>query len=319
MLHRGNRLDQQTCEGKALMMALFLGLCAMAVVLLFFFGYRAFRKDPLDVLAPEDRALIKNESRLRSKRTGLFERAGQRIGPPIGRMFGGQYAQWIDSKIVLTDRKQFSTFTQFMAYKGSVLLLCILAGVGLAIFTKAPLFLVILVIIGLVLPDFALIQSGRKRQEQIDDSLPDFLDILSVTVSAGLSFRSAISKVTERTTGPLADELKTVLHQLDMGETAYDAFSALRKRTTSESLDSFITTLLQSEELGAPLAETLESIALDMRQSTAQKARQKAAKASPKIAGVVTLIMVPGTMVLIMVSVYFAAGLNNMDFSNGGF
>ena len=297
-----------------MILGLLLAFVSSGVVILFYVGFRAYKTDPLSSLSPEDRALIKDETRLKRRADGPVKRMGARLGPSLGRLFGGKYPSWIESKIQLTDKKQYHDFTGFMAFKGSIVLLCALGGIAIAIFTKAPLFLVVLIAIGLFLPDFALIQSGRKRQEAIEDTLPDFLDILAVTVSAGLSFRSAITKVTERTEGPLADELKTVLHQLDMGETVYDAFSALRRRTTSESLDSFITTLLQAEELGAPLADTLATIALDMRQTTAQRARQKAAKASPKIAGVVTIIMVPGTMALIMVSVYFVAGLDELSF-----
>lgn len=297
-----------------MILGLLFALVAASAVIVLYLGFRAYRTDPLSSLSPEDRALIKDETRLKRRADGPVKRLGARLGPSLGRLFGGKYPSWIESKIQLTDKKQYHDFTGFMAFKGSIVLLCAVGGLAMAIFTKAPLFLFILLAVGLVLPDVALIQSGRKRQEAIEDSLPDFLDILAVTVSAGLSFRSAISKVTERTEGPLADELKLVLHQLDMGETVYDAFSALRTRTTSESLDSFITTLLQAEELGAPLADTLATIALDMRQTTAQRARQKAAKASPKIAGVVTIIMVPGTMALIMASVYFSAGLDELSF-----
>lgn len=297
-----------------MILGLLFALLAAGAVVILYLGFRAYRTDPLSSLSPEDRALIKDETRLKRRADGPVKRLGARLGPSLGRLFGGKYPSWIESKIQLTDKKQYHDFTGFMALKGSIVLLCVVGGVAVAIFTKAPFFLFVFILIGLLLPDFALIQSGRKRQEAIEDSLPDFLDILAVTVSAGLSFRSAITKVTERTEGPLADELKTVLHQLDMGETVYDAFSALRTRTTSESLDSFITTLLQAEELGAPLADTLATIALDMRQTTAQRARQKAAKASPKIAGIVTIIMVPGTMALIMVSVYFVAGLDELSF-----
>lgn len=297
-----------------MILGLLLAFVSSGVVILFYVGFRAYKTDPLSSLSPEDRALIKDETRLKRRADGPVKRLGARLGPSLSRLFGGKYPSWIESKIQLTDKKQYHDFTGFMAFKGSIVLLCALGGIAIAMFTKSPLFLLVFIAIGLLLPDLTLIQSGRKRQEAIEDSLPDFLDILAVTVSAGLSFRSAITKVTERTEGPLADELKTVLHQLDMGETVYDSFAALRKRTTSESLDSFITTLLQAEELGAPLADTLATIALDMRQTTAQRARQKAAKASPKIAGIVTTIMVPGTMALIMVSVYFVAGLDELSF-----
>lgn len=301
-----------------MIVALLFGLLAVSAIALMFVGVKSLRTDPLDVLSPEDRALIKAESRLRKRRSGFVTKAGERIGPSLGRLFGGKYRDWVESQITYEGRNQYSSYATFLEFKGSVLLLCTLGGVALLIFLKMPFFFLLLFVMGLVLPDLQLYSAAKKRQEQIDDQLPDFLDILAITVTAGLSFRSALSKVTERTDGPLAQEMRTVLHQLDMGETVYEAFDALRKRTTSEPLESFVTSLLQAEELGAPLAETLETISLDMRQTTAQKARQTAAKASPKIAAVVTMIMVPGTMVLILVSMFFVADLDQIDLGNAG-
>lgn len=302
-----------------ILFALLFALLATFAVVLLCLGFRSFKTDPLDSLSSEDRALIKDESRLRRKNNGLIRRTGQRLAPSLSRLFGGGYRNWVDNQIVLNGRKQFSDFTAFMEYKGAIVLLCGLGGIATLIALRTPGFLIVLIIVGLFLPDLMLMQSARKRQEQIDDALPDFLDILAITVSAGLAFRSALAKVTERTEGPLAEEMRTVLHQLDMGETVYDAFTALRSRTTSDSLESFITTLLQAEELGAPLADTLETISLDMRQTTAQKARQSASKASPKIAAVVTMIMVPGTMALILVSMIFVAGLDKIELGDVNF
>lgn len=302
-----------------ILFAILFAVLATSAVVLLSLGYRSFKTDPLESLSSEDRALIKDESRLRRKNNGLIRRTGQRLAPSLSRLFGGGYRNWVDNQIVLNGRKQFSDFTSFMEYKGAIVLLCGLGGVATLIALRTPGFLIVLIIVGLFLPDLMLMQSARKRQEQIDDALPDFLDILAITVSAGLAFRSALAKVTERTEGPLAEEMRTVLHQLDMGEAVYDAFTALRSRTTSDSLESFITTLLQAEELGAPLADTLETISLDMRQTTAQKARQSASKASPKIAAVVTMIMVPGTMALILVSMIFVAGLDKIELGDVNF
>ena len=302
-----------------ILFAILFAVLATSAVVLLSLGYRSFKTDPLESLSSEDRALIKDESRLRRKNNGLIRRTGQRLAPSLSRLFGGGYRNWVDNQIVLNGRKQFSDFTSFMEYKGAIVLLCGLGGVATLIALRTPGFLIALIIVGLFLPDLMLMQSARKRQEQIDDALPDFLDILAITVSAGLAFRSALAKVTERTEGPLAEEMRTVLHQLDMGETVYDAFTALRSRTTSDSLESFITTLLQAEELGAPLADTLETISLDMRQTTAQKARQSASKASPKIEAVVTMIMVPGTMALILVSMIFVAGLDKIELGDVNF
>ena len=300
------------------MMPVLFAVIATAAVVLAFIGYRAFATDPLDSLSPEDQLLIKETSDLRkAKRMGIFQKLGLRLGPQLGDLFGGQYREWVDKRIVLAGRKDFANYQQFMAFKGSVLILCGIGGLGALLLLKMPFILALVLLIGLFSPDLILVQQGKKRQERIDDDLPDFLDILAVTVTAGLSFRSALAKVTDRTEGPLQEEMQTVLRQIELGEPVYEAFDALRKRTSSDSLDSFVTSLLQAEELGAPLAETLETISLDMRQTTAQKARQSAAKASPKIAGVVTTIMIPGTMVLILASMYFAGGLDEMDFGLG--
>lgn len=160
------------------------------------------------------------------------------------------------------------------------------------------------------IPDIALWSKASERQEQIEDELPDFLDVLAVTVSAGLSFRGALERVIERSDGPLTEEMRLTLRQMDMGPSRTEAFQDLRARTRSESLESFITALLQSEELGAPLTDALNQIALDMRRVTAQRARQKAARANPKISAVVSLVMVPATMILIGVGMFFAVDID---------
>jgi tight adherence protein C len=168
-------------------------------------------------------------------------------------------------------------------------------------------------VLGFFLPDLQLRQAGKKRQSEIDDALPDFLDVLAVTVSAGLSFRSSLRKVVERTDGPLAVEMQRTLRQMEVGEPRTVAFTNLRKRTESDALEKFVVALVQAEELGAPLVDALDQIALDMRRDTAQRARQQASKASPQIAGVVTMVMVPGTMVLILATMWFGSGFDSME------
>ncbi|GAB3044680.1 type II secretion system F family protein [Sediminivirga luteola] len=291
------------------MAALLFGLVAALILLFAIRGFVLVRSDPLGHLAQEDRALIKDSAQ-RRRRESLLTRFGRRFGPEVAGLAGPGYRDLIARQVLYAQDPQFPTIGDFFAMKARLLLICGLGAIGLGLMLQSPYLPLLLLAIGFFVPDLALISGGRKRQAAIEDALPDFLDILAVTVSAGLSFRGALQRVTERTEGPLAEEMRTAMRQMDVGTSRYEAFRALRERTQSPSMDAFITSMLQAEELGSPLVDALEQIALDMRRARAQKARQEASKASPKIAGVVTIVMVPGTMVLIIVSMYFVAGLD---------
>ena len=116
-----------------------------------------------------------------------------------------------------------------------------------------------------------------------------------------------------RSAGPVAEEMLIVLRQIDLGQDRRDAFLALRERNKSDSLKSFVAAQLQAEELGVPLSEALNDIASDMRRMANQNARRQAQRASPRVSLLVTTFIVPGSMILIVLSIYFALR------SEGGF
>lgn len=100
---------------------------------------------------------------------------------------------------------------------------------------------------------------------------------------------------------------------MDMGVSRREAFDHLRKRNDSDQVSMFVTALQQGEELGAPIVDTLIQIANDMRRTDSQNARRNAAKAVPKTTLVVTMVMLPATMILIVLSFYYGSGV---DFGN---
>ena len=97
-----------------------------------------------------------------------------------------------------------------------------------------------------------LARRSASRKDVIERTLPDFLDVLAVVVSAGLGFRQALDRVAEKYEGPWADELRITLRQMDMGVSRRQAFDELRRRNDSEQVAQFVTALQQGEELGAP-------------------------------------------------------------------
>jgi tight adherence protein C len=167
-----------------------------------------------------------------------------------------------------------------------------------------------LVILGWLWPDIWISGQARRRQAQIDRDLPDFLDILAVTVGAGVGFRPAMSRVADALGGPLGEEVKTSLRQMNLGSSRRQAFEALRRRNESESLSTFVTALLQAEELGVPLAQALSELAGDMRRAFHQEARRRAARAAPRVSLITTLLIVPAAMLLIVVALYVGSDIN---------
>jgi len=112
-----------------------------------------------------------------------------------------------------------------------------------------------------------------------------------------------------------ADVVQTALREMAVGVTRREAFRGVRDRTRSESVGSFVTALLQAEELGVPLSHALKDIAAEVRRDRAQQVRRQAAKASSKVALVVTTTMVPGALILMMAGLVLA----NIDTIQGLF
>jgi tight adherence protein C len=127
-----------------------------------------------------------------------------------------------------------------------------------------------------------------------------------VTVSAGLSFRGALDRVSSSSEGPLAEEMRSVLREMDIGVSRRRAFTNLRDRNDAEALGSFVTAVLQAEELGVPLSQALIEIAAEIRRGFAQETRRRAARAGPKVSLVVTVTIVPAAMLLIGSSLVLA-------------
>jgi tight adherence protein C len=170
----------------------------------------------------------------------------------------------------------------------------VLFGLGLALF-------------GWLWLDIWLARAARARQGRIDRDLPDFLDVLAVSVGAGIGFRPALERVAEGVGGPVAEEVLTSLRQMQLGSTRREAFESLRERNDSEFVSQFVTAMLQAEELGVPLGEALRDLAKDMRRGSYQRARQRAQRAAPRVSLIVTTLLVPGAMLLILVTLVLSS------------
>lgn len=153
------------------------------------------------------------------------------------------------------------------------------------------LFLVAMMGIGYVAPSIWLGSAVKARQAQIRRNLPDVLDLLNISVEAGLGFDQAISRVAEKWDTPLCMELRRYVSQLRLGMARKEALRELGMRTGVDEVNQFVASIIQAEQLGVGIAKVLKIQADQMRMKRRQRAEELARKAPIKmIIPMVTLI-----------------------------
>lgn len=153
---------------------------------------------------------------------------------------------------------------------------------------------------GMWVPFGVLYDVGQRRQEKIRTGLPDFLDMLTLSVEAGLGFDAALAQVAARTSGPLAGEIARALHEMRIGNRRADAMRALADRTTVGELRTFTTAVVQASELGIPIAQVLREQSREMRIRRRQRAEERAQKITVKMVFPLVLCLFPALFIVIL-------------------
>jgi tight adherence protein C len=153
---------------------------------------------------------------------------------------------------------------------------------------------------GFFLPDVLLYNAGLRRQERIPVALPEALDLLTICVEAGLGFDSALAQVARNTKGPLSAEFARMLQEMQFGKSRTDALRAMAERCPVPELRSFVTALIQSNELGIPVGDILREQAKEMRVRRRQRAEAAAQKVPVKITFPLILCLFPALLIIVM-------------------
>ncbi|KAF4410952.1 DUF5936 domain-containing protein [Streptomyces lycii] len=291
--------DLLTAFATAVAAALAVALACYGIAL-----YRRAAELPDDLTL----ALEVGATRTTAVNSGI-DRLGMRWAPAVLRLMGPRRVDRIRRRIDRAGNPGGLTLDRYAARR-AVYGFVGFAG-ALSMLLRGQLVLaVVLVLFGVFWVEVGIWAAVQQRKADIERTLPDFLDVLAVVVSAGLSFRQALARVAERYEGPWADELSIALRRMDMGVSRREAFDELRRRNDSEQVAMFVTALQQGEELGAPIVETLIQIANDMRRTDAQNARRRAAKTVPKATLAVTTFMLPGTLILLVAGFVFGSDVD---------
>ena len=176
----------------------------------------------------------------------------------------------------------------------------VVAGVAGVLASKALLLGIVFALVGFMLPDVVLTLKSRGRKEVLRAELPDALDLLAVSVEAGLGFDGAISKLTEHMEGPLADEFALALGEMRIGESRQNALTKMMKRVDTPEFSAFVRAIIQADQLGISLGRILKVQAADTRNRRQLAAEERAMKAPIKMLFPTVIFIFPAMFIVIL-------------------
>lgn len=153
---------------------------------------------------------------------------------------------------------------------------------------------------GFILPQYYLQVLAQKRKDDIQDNLPDVLDLMTVSVEAGLGFDAALVKVTEKIKGVISQEFTRVLQEIKMGKPRRDALRDLGNRSGVDDLIAFVGSIIQADQLGVSIGNVLRLQSEQMRLKRRQRAEEKAMKAPIKMLIPLILFIFPTIFIVVL-------------------
>ena len=210
----------------------------------------------------------------------------------------------ISARLLAAGMGRSMTPTAFLALKSIGGLLGICFGFVLGTTAGGPLIGLVLALGigfgGFVVPGFIVGMRGRKRREEIRAQLPDALDLLAVSVEAGLGFDGAVAKLTEHMHGALAEEFSLTLGEMRIGESRHDALKKLSERAGAAEVSSFTRAIIQADQLGISLGRLLRVQATDARLKRQAAAEEKAMKSPIKMLFPTVIFIFPAMFIVIL-------------------
>ena len=212
------------------------------------------------------------------------------------------YRAWLTGKMNAVGQFGAKAFSLLLTKK--VTFAAIGAMFGLLFFTKGfaeglgatALFM----LLGFGVPDLLLISDAQKREQAMELGLPDAIDLLNLCVESGLSFESAIARVSVSLNGPVAEEFGALISQIQLGKSRVEAMSELAERTKSKGLQQVLSALLQVDRLGAPISGVLAEQASEMRAIRKDRAREQGQKVTIKILMPLMFCFLPAMFLIVL-------------------
>ncbi len=211
-----------------------------------------------------------------------------RLSSSVARITSSNFSERTEKRLALAGNPGEMRTADWLGIKAIVavvtagILFVVFGLLGGNIFSGIALGLVGLGI-GYILPEFWLSGRVKKRQKLILLQIPDALDLLTISVRAGLGFDAALGKVVEKMQGPLIDEFRRALAEVRVGKARRDALRDIVPRTEVQPLTNFVGAIIQAEQLGVSISKVLQVQSEQLRIERRQRAEEQAAKAPIKM------------------------------------
>jgi tight adherence protein C len=214
-------------------------------------------------------------------------------------------AEVIDDKLETAGRPWRMGAKEFIGLRVICLVIFIVLGLGTARIIALPplmnmLMLGLIIFIGYVLPDYLLQMRINERQSKVRKVLPDTLDLLTVSVQAGIGLDGAMSKVTEKLRSPLSEEMARALQEMRVGRLRADALKAMAKRVKVNELTAFVAAICQADQLGVSISRVLQVQSEMLRSQRSQRARETASKLPVKMLFPLVFCIFPALFVAVL-------------------
>ena len=250
----------------------------------------------------KDNELVAKEAPFFDRVIGPLYRKSIELGTrytPLG------YVENCRTKLLHAGRRGPEELDRYLAQR--VLTIGAIPLLGLMMFTFIPadrkqvfyMFLLLAIVLAIG-PDAQLNKSAAVRKKKIRRQLPDILDLLTISVEAGLGFEQAIDRITESVPGPLSDEFSRMIGEMRAGSSRSDALLGLEHRTGVEEVKSFVLSMVQADQFGVSIGRVLRAQADEMRIKRRQIAQEAAQKAPVKMLLPMTFLIFPALFVVIL-------------------
>jgi tight adherence protein C len=240
---------------------------------------------------------------VRQRLDDLVGSAGRWFGSHFGRLKGKDYRQRLISAGMYTWTQERLLGTQVLgAFGGAFVALWLgfLAGGN-----SLLLFVVTIggAVLGWVLPTYIVDSRARKRRDEVERALPDLIDLLVVTLEAGLSFPQSLRLAATKIKEPLASEVRLTLQEQNMGLTLVEALENLLSRINTPGVRMFARSISQGETMGVSTGQIMRNLATELRKRQRAYAEERAQKAPVKVLFPILLLIMPSLFIVLLLPV----------------
>jgi len=241
--------------------------------------------------------------KLRARASDLTTDLGRWLGGHMSRFKGADYRTRLISAGMYTTTPERLLGTQFLSALATAFV-----WLWLGALIGAPAWLMLVstvaaVALGWTLPMFIVGSRAKSRRDQVERGLPDLIDLLVVTLEAGLSFPQSLRLAATKIREPLASEVRLTLQEQNMGLTLVEALENMLHRIDTPGVRMFARSIAQGETMGVSTGQIMRNLAIELRKRQRAYAEERAQKAPVKILFPILFLIMPALFVVILVPV----------------